>query len=273
MSRNPINGESFSRQLKKGMESMTTLTIVDPGKLRVPFGGSGGKTARKPSWATVASAQASTDSHAVPEEHVEACELDMSTLSSLNHVSIRQQKQTEAQAERSWEIPGWALSVGYALFGLGLAMCNLLSPHHAGKICAAASPLPVVCLTAQSLAVMVNCRQRHQNYSGPNGGMIGCFGLILSALLLPSACAFWSLHIAVPVVLVLSLSVFACLVHRDVVAWVCLCGVGSAILLTLPSPMHLLEPRWGVTISVFFASILCFLSGLGLGKFTFSIKI
>lgn len=52
MSRKLINEEIYDlgNQFVKGMDS---LTIVDPGRLRVPFGGGGGKTPRKQSWMTV----------------------------------------------------------------------------------------------------------------------------------------------------------------------------------------------------------------------------
>lgn len=250
MSRNPINGESLGNHLRKGMENMTTLTIVDPGKLRIPFGGAGNKTPRKPSWMTTVA----SDSH---PELDNVCEtLDMP---NLHPATV---KQPKAETERAWEIPGWALSAGYSFFGLGLALCNLLAPLYASRVCTAMSPIPALCLLLQSLSTM-ECNRRMA---------LGALGLLLAACALPSACVFWSLPLAIPLILVLAVSAFCCLRHRDAIAWVCLCGACLASLLALPVPMQLLEPRWGMTVLIFFACVLCFLAGLGVGRVSFLIK-
>lgn len=251
MSRNPINGESLSSHLRKGMENMTTLTIVDPGKLRVPFGGSGNKTPRKPSWMTTVP----SDAHPVLDNVCETLDIH-----NLNPTVI---KQPKLETENAWGIPGWALSAGYSFFGLGLALCNLLAPNHTGKVCTAMSPVPALCLLLQSLSAMESNRQV----------VLGSLGLLLAACALPSACVFWSLHLAIPLMLVLSVSAFCCVRHRDVVAWICLFGACLALLLALPMPMQLLEPKWGMTVSIFFVCVLCFLAGLGVGRVSFLIKV
>jgi hypothetical protein len=98
-------------------------------------------------------------------------------------------------------------------------------------------------------------------------------GLVPSAFTLPSACVFWTLHLAIPLVFVLTFSVFQCIRHRDVLSWVCLAGVCLALLLALPVPVTILEPRWGMTVATFFAGVLCFLAGLGGGRVGFQIKL
>ena len=167
------------------------------------------------------------------------------------------------KSETCWEVPGWQLAVGYSLFGLGLALCNLLAPQHASKVCTAASPVPILCLLLQALTSRQDTTQTV---------WIQC-GLVLSACALPSACVFWSLHLAIPLVLVLSFSVFQCLRHRDVLACTCLTGVCLALLLALPMPILILESKWGMTVAMFFACVLCFLAGLGNGGVGFQIKL
>ena len=254
MSRNPINGESLGSHLRKGMENMTTLTIVDPGKLRVPFGGVGGsRTPRKPSWMTTVV----SDSSLCQTEANGPCEtLDMPT------PPPHTVKQPRTETEGAWEVHGWALSSGYSLFGLSLALCNILAQHHASRVCTAMSPVPSLCLLLQSLSV-VKC-SRH--------AALGSVGLLLAACVLPSACVFWSLYLAIPLILVSAFSAFCCVRNMDAVAWICLCGACLASLLALPAPMQLLEPRWGATVAIFCACVLCFIAGLGVGRVSFIIK-
>lgn len=246
MSRNPINEEIFTigTHLRKGMDS---LTILEPGKLRVPFGG-GGKTPRKQSWMNV--------------------EQDFQCADCPSEAAIEVPKLPRppepTPTDRCLEVPGWVLASGYAFFGLGLGLCNLLTPQHASRVCTASSPVPLLCLLFQSLA----CLEHRQRYEL----VLGSAGLILSACALPSACVFWSLHLSIPLVLVLVASVFCCMRRRDIVAWICLCGACLALLFALPVPMQLLDPKWGMTVSIFFACALCFLAGLGMGRVGFLIK-
>jgi hypothetical protein len=227
MSRNIINEEAFfvGTHLRKGMDSMT---ILDPGKLRVPFGGN--KTPRKQNWMNV-------DSD-TPIPSVEA---------------VIEVPKPKTQEESSIEVPGWVLAAGFTLFAMCLALCNLLAPQYAGRVCTTASPIPVLCLLLLSL---------HRQVGAP--------GVVISALLLPSVCVWWNLYLSIPFVLLLSVSAFACIRQRDILAWVCLFGACLALLLALP--VQLLEPKWGLTVAIFFSCVLCFLSGLGVGRVGLTIK-
>lgn len=154
------------------------------------------------------------------------------------------------------------LAVGYTFFGVSLALCNLITPQQAGRVCTAISPVPVICLLLQSLT----CNPRRP------AGLMASTGLALSAGFLPAVCAYWSHSIAIPFVLVLSASTFSCVRRRDALHWICMSGVWLSLLLALPLPVQVLEPRWGMTVSIFFLCVLCFLAGLWGGRVGFSIK-
>lgn len=243
MSRNSINEEMFviGTHLRKGMES---LTILEPGKLRVPFGG-GNKTSRKQSWMNVVQDTQTVD---VSETVIEVPKLP---------------KPQESSTEHCIEVHGWALAAGYALFSLGLGLCNLLAPQHTSRVCTASSPIPLLCLLLQSVV----CLDRRYDR------VLGSIGLVLSACAIPSACLFWSLYLSIPLVMVLVASVLCCMRQRDLYSWVCVCGACLALLFALPVPIQLLDPKWGMTVSVFFACALCFLAGMGVGRVGFMIKI
>ena len=242
MSRNSINEEMFviGTHLRKGMEN---LTILEPGKLRVPFGG-GNRTPRKQSWMNVVQEAPTVDAS---ETVVEVS---------------KQSKPQELATEHCFEVHGWVLAAGYALFSLGLGLCNLLMPQHTSRVCTVTSPMPLLCLLLQSVV----CLARRYDH------VMGSIGLILSACAIPSACLFWSLYLSIPLVLVLVVSVLCCMRQRDVSAWVCVCGACLALLFALPVPMQLLDPKWGMTVSIFFACVLCFLAGMGAGRVGFAIK-
>jgi hypothetical protein len=254
MSRNPINEEilSLGNQLRKGMDS---LTIMDPGRLRVPMGG-GCKTHKKQSWMTVSG---STNFNSPNEEADAMFDVVMDIPRSNKGVQSSVFPALELNnfnlGSYNWQVHGGLLALGYTAFGMGLALCNLLAPQHTSKVCTALSPIPLICLLVQALT----CMELGHRHLGPGG-------LLLSALLLPSACVFWILQVSIPVVGLLSLSVFYCMRHRNLLSWVCFSGVCLCLLLAIPVPIiQILEPRWGMTVAMFFACILCFLAGLGGG--------
>ena len=212
MSRIPINEEisNLGTQLRKGMDS---LTIIDPGRLRIPFGGN--KAHKKQSWMAVSSANS-------PTEGMFDVVMDIP----------RPSRGVSPPPREPWQVNGWIVATGYTAFGLGLALCNLLAPQHTSKVCTALSPIPFICLLVQAFMCM-----ELGHYMGPGG-------LLLSAYLLPSACVLWSLHFSIPLVCLLSLSVFYCMRQRDVLSWICVVGVCLSLLLAIPVPiMQILEPR------------------------------
>lgn len=229
MSRNPMHGESLDSHLKlglkfgfkKGVENMANLAIVDPGKLRVPMGGGGGGTPRKPSWMTTVDGKFDGrsgifDPHApyCPDELGAGMETvcEAMEMPNLRHAAVvKQPRAAEGRPEtaflfagRAWEIHGWALASGYSLFGLCLALCNLLAPQHASKVCTAVSPVPSLCLLLQSLTV-VEASSSPESSSLDRCATLGSVGLLLAACALPSACVFWSPYLAIPLILVSAL--------------------------------------------------------------------
>ena len=234
---------------------MDSLTIMDPGRLRVPLGG-GCKAHKKQSWMTVSG---STNFNSPNEEADVMFDVVMDV--SRPNRGVQSSPVSPAlelnnfNLGNNWQVHGCLLAIGYTVFGMGLALCNLLAPQHTSKVCTALSPIPFICLLVQALT----CMELGHRHLGPGG-------VLLSAFLLPSACVLWSLHFSIPVVGLLSLSVFYCMRHRNLLSWVCFSGVCLCLLLAIPVPiMQILEPRWGMTVAMFFACILCFLAGLGGG--------
>lgn len=283
MSRLPINEEIYNlgSQLKRGMDSLTIIDRLDPNKMRIPFGGgcNGAAKIKRQSWMTVPSNSgnpnpnnSNNSNNPIPDGAESWPE------TGLYDVVMEIPKQSRAALTPvtpeptgrgcHWEVHGWLLAVGYAVFGLSLALCNLLAPQHTSKVCTGVSPIPFLCLLLQALTCM-----DYDKSDKIKIWALGPGGLILSASALPSACILWSLYMAIPLVFVLSLSVFYCMRHRDVLACVCLSGVCLSLLLALPAPIQILEPRWGMTVGMFFACILCFLAGLGSGGVGFQIKL
>ena len=165
----------------------------------------------------------------------------------------------EMSAPREEEgLQGWAIPAGYTLFGMALAVCNLLSLPVASQVCSAACPLPVCCLLAHGLALAAFGQR----------GLGLC--LALAAWLLPLVCSLWSLAYAAP------LAVFLAGVQAAV-AWhwaggLCLLGLAGSLALAFLGPAHGLEARWGTTLALFFLIVLCVLASLRLTRAAFRVK-
>jgi hypothetical protein len=271
MSRHTINEELYNlgNQLKRGMDS---ITIVDPGRLRVPFGG-GSKTPRKQSWMTV-SAQSGMEPYRDVEEDSCMQEVVMDLARQPNIKLSLEPMMTHAltpinrQAlEHHLEVKGWTLSLGYSLFGLALALCNLLSTVSASMVCTVMSPIPMACLLLHALFSMESGVRHVGSYN------LEVWCLLISALLIPTACVSWSLYVSMPLTLILSLSIVCSMRQRNVLVWVCMSGVCLSLVVAVPtSAMNILEPRWGMTVALFFMGLLCFLAGMGYGAMEFKIK-
>jgi hypothetical protein len=240
--------------------------------MRVPFGSgtngpnsSNSKMPKRQSWMTVPSNQG-VCSHPITDEMPEANGLyDVVMEIPKQSRAIQPIQQIQPISEPTGiEVSGWLLAVGYAIFGLSLGLSNLLTPQHTSKVCTGMSPIPLFCLLLQALVCM-DIDKREIRFIGP-----GC--LIISASIIPAACIIWSLYLAVPLMLMLSLSVFYCMLYRAVLPCVCLAGVCLSLLLALPVPIQILEPRWGMTVGIFFLCILCFLAGLGVPRVGIQIK-
>ena len=273
---------------------MDSLTIVDPGRLRVPFGG-GCKTPRKQSWMTVSvpagmepydgdgsvSASCVSAVHSLNcnqnyprESNMQDAVVDISrqsgiklSIDSLMHQNTGHNLSGRQPLEHHWEIKGWVLSVGHSVFGLALALCNLISSAYTSRVCTAMSPIPMACLLLQALFCMDHgMRQR-------NVFFLEVWSLMISALILPAACVLWNLYISIPLILLLSLSVVSCLRQRGVLVWVCVSGVCLSLVVATPTPaVNFIEPKWGMTVALFFLGVLCFMAGISYGSMEIKIR-
>lgn len=317
MSRKLINEEirDFGNQFVKGMDS---LTIMDPGKLRVPYGG-GGKTPRKQSWMTVSmpagfnvevdqsqapyhdnggaraapsqsghgcasscqresSNKLLSNHHSNLQSNVQDVVMDISRQSSIKlslepliHANPNHVLSGRQGSEHTWEIKGWTLSVGYTIFGLALAFCNLVSSAYTSQVCTAMSPIPMACLFLQALFCM-DQGSVHGAYKRSTTAP-GVWCLVVSALLIPTACVSWNVYFSVSLILALSLSVVACQKYRGIFLWACLSGLCLALVVATPTPAVIFpDPKWGMTVALFFLGVLCFLGCVGLGVMELKIR-
>jgi len=153
------------------------------------------------------------------------------------------------------ETPAMAVPVGYLVFWLALAVCNLLQPTLTNAICIALSPLPMLCILAHAVGI-------HAVWIG--------WGLCLCAWLAPSVCALWSApYSAGYLVCLVSLAAAGC---RRPAPALCLAMVVACALFSLNPRWTGLEPRIWLTVSGFFAALACATAYAGGGKIICRIK-
>jgi hypothetical protein len=274
---------------------MDSLTISDPAKLRVPFGG-GCKNMKKQSWMTVAmpagftvEVDRSSDScaddnssssnaqhahcnswdsipHSTPQHGMQDIVMDISRQSNIKMSMEPLMHSNQAQIfsgrnvlEHRLEIKGWVLSVGHAIFALSLALCNLTSVANVSQVCAVMSPLPMVCLFFQA----VFCMDQNQSSGahGRNYSRLTAWCLVFSVLVIPTVCVSWNVHLSTAFCVCLSVSTVLCQRQRGPLVWVCITGLFVSLVVTNPAAaVNLIEPRWGMTLAAFFLGVLCFLA-------------
>jgi hypothetical protein len=207
------------------ISKMEGITILDPSRLRIPF------PSRNPSrpqqWPTITP---------LPEEP--KCEEVMLDISSVISKPKQELKRKDSVVQS--EIQAWCLSLAYSVFGLSLALCNLLAlQQSSGRACCGAlSPLPVLCLLLQAT-------------TAPNTPTASA--LLLCMILLPGVCTLWSLPLLAAFIVLLALSMLAYCRKRGVLAYVC----SSGAVLSLGQTVLAQDPQWGVCVSVFFLGVLC----------------
>lgn len=224
MSRPVINGLT---NLAWDSSCMETINIPDPSRLRVPFPGRGQRNA----------APCNAPNPSLPEEsRCEELVLDISSVVSKTPRPDPRKKDSTIQIE------GWTLSLAYVVFSLSMALYNLFTLHAYGRtaamICTGLSPVPVLCLILQAATA--------------NSVPVG-MALLICALILPSVCAIWILPISVVYIIALAFCMLAYSRQRGVVAYVSCTGT----VLSLAQTAVASDPQWGVSVSLFFLTLLC----------------
>ena len=243
MSRSPIHGDVITF-CGKGMENINS---IDTGRLRLNLGSKAKPSISKPVWPVVED-QALHQSLSPQPPQTKDIVVEMQTITL---------RSAERQVENLEGLHGWAIAVGYMLFGMCMALANLLTLP-CSHICVAASPIPMLCLLGQGLAVCGVDRQRH----------IGVL-LCLCAWPVPLVCALWSLVSAAPLLCILAAG--QCAASRHWGSVLCVFGLLSSLGLALYGPGQGLDAKWGVTLSIFFLVSLCVVSSLS-GRAVFRIK-
>ena len=216
--------------------TMESLTILDPSRLRMPFGKHGhnnnnnNRVTSITHWPTVDAVEP------IEEPKYEEVMLDISSvITKQAKKDITKPVKVEPLVQFEW----WALALAYILFLLALALCNLFTLQQtSGRICVGMCPLPMVSLSLQAATAL----------SLPVGLM-----LLLCAVLLPLTCALGNLHLTAGYIVILALSMLAYIRQRGLVAYVCSAGA----VLSLGQTVLAQDPQWGVSVSVFFLGILC----------------
>lgn len=214
-------------------ETMESLTILDPSRLKMPFGNKHAiNHSRTPSithWPVV-------DVLEVAEEA--KCEEVMLDISSVISKQVKKDIIKPIKPEPFLQLQAWALALAYILFLLGLAFSNLFPQQTSGRICVALCPLPTISLSLQAATAL----------SLPVG-----LALLLCAVLLPLTCALGTLPLTAAYITVLALAMLAYIRKRGVVAYVCSAGA----VLSLGQTLLAEDQQWGVSVSVFFLGLLC----------------
>lgn len=220
MSRAPINASALWDTTNHVMD---TMTILDPSRLRIPFG--------------KAKSLVSEAIEPYEETYIENSDNVLVDVSGLLKSASSLSKETRKLVAQ-FEVQAWVLSLGYSLFGL--ALCGtLLTMQFSGRVCGVMSPLPLACLLLQATT------------SALPAGIV----FFSCAMLLPGICASESLPIAAVFVLVLAVGMLLhCKQRRGVLAYVCFAGA------VLSLPLLSLEPKWGMSTAAFFLCILSVIS-------------
>ena len=153
-------------------------------------------------------------------------------------------------------LQGWAIGLGYAAFGVALALNNLFAVPFERQVCAFMCPIPMLCLVAQGSSVM------------PEGFILGSL-VALAAWPMPLVCFHWS--ILWGALWIVFLSALQAAVFRHWSGVICLFLISASLLLAV-IPVKGVEPKWGVTVAIFLLITLCILASQGGRGVLFRIK-
>ena len=148
------------------------------------------------------------------------------------------------------------MPLGYALFGVALALCNLLTLSSSRLVCSALCPIPMACLVLQALSFDSRL----------------AVSAVLCTLLIPLECAVWNQYAVIPYCVVLALTVTLATPKKGVVVWASFTGLVLTLGLALPIQALGLDPKWGVTLALFFMCLLCVVTSLSVTRIAYKLK-
>ena len=216
-----------------GDTPMDSISILDPSRLRIPIPGRGGeKRGTNSSWPVVP---------ALTEEVVcDEVRLDIPVIGK-GKLDLKKDNAIKAEGA-SLQLDTLALGLAYAIFGVSLALCNLLEVQSSGRTCCAAlSPLPVLCLALQAA-------------TAPSRA--DAVALLVCALCLPCTCLLGNLPLTAAFIICMALALLVYTRRKGLLAYVCCVGA----VLSLGQTAVAMEPMWGISISLFFLGLLCVVS-------------
>lgn len=235
MSRAPIN--AAVSEIGKKMDVMT----IDPSCLRIPY--------RSKKTNTLSP---SPTTHypviSLLHEHQQQASGDVS-------IELIADPSTE---QTLFSVPGWFIFVGYLLFSLSLALCNLfINSSATSPVCIIASPVAMLSFLAHAFSIQ-------PLYMGA--------GLLGSAWLLPIMCAMWSVDLSLNYIAFVGISL--ALASWRVSSLVIIVILVAFLFLSSPSMViyHGVDSHWGISVSVFLVTLLGVLSSRHLARVTFKLK-
>jgi hypothetical protein len=256
MSRNPINDDIGL--LGRAMDVLT----IDASRLQIPSTGVRGKPRPRGVDVRFAAYSAGHERDASRADPTEAPAPALGVACSASKrddvvidIRTKVEQKSGAEVQALLETPVFAVPVGYLVFCLALAMCNLLQPVLAHAICIALSPLPMLCILAHAVGVQPV--------------WIG-WGLTICGWLAPSICALWSVWSGVCYLACVSVLAFGgC---RRVIPGLCMLVVVFCSCMALNPHLAGLEPKIWITVEAAFAALTCASAYAGGGKVICRVK-
>jgi len=225
---------------------------IDAGRLKIHIG----PHPKTISWPVVEGLQPAAVKSAITVKSNNTCiEADGPKPGHNKEIVLEMQKLPKTDNNQEG-LRGWIIALGYILFGVLMALTNLLTLQYP-LVCSLACPLPMLCLYAQGFIAGLDGR--------PHLGV----ALACSALPLPFMCSQWSLPFGAA--LILALACLQAVASRHIAGVACLVLSLASLCLAL-LPIQEIEPKWGITLSVFFLLAECVLSSLIGRRVVFRIK-
>ena len=245
MSRGNKEISAFCGENLSSLASLTNLTISDPNRLKIPFGGKGKFSGRQASWPVISDQESNNNSTVIQTPSVNLVNQDVVLEISKPNIPIHT------------KIRGFFIPIGYICFGICLAFCNLMAIQSCQLVCSLLCPFPMTCLMAHAIS---GCKFQHTLL------------IMACAFFVPLECALWNVNSTVPFILILAASVTWAAHKKGATIWILMVCVILSLCLVIPIPNLNLDPKWGITVSLFFLCILCAFTSLSSLKVTYTVE-